>query len=101
MLIRATKLARVAMLIGSGLALVSAGCDGDASNGSSCTVTKADAGDTAVITCEDGTKTVITASATADGACKVTTDSDGQKKITCGDGSSIVVKDGKDGAKGE
>ena len=95
---RAVSRTRFALLLSSCLAF--AGCDTEGASGSSCTVTKSDAGDSAVITCEDGTKTVISATAMGS-SCMVSMQSTGEKKITCGDGSTVVVSDGKDGSKGD
>jgi OmcA/MtrC family decaheme c-type cytochrome len=91
---RAASYARLCLLLGL------FGCpSGD--KGSSCTVSKQDGGPGAVISCEDGTQTVLEAPKAADTACQVGTDSAGAKKISCSDGSSVVLSDGKQGAKGD
>jgi OmcA/MtrC family decaheme c-type cytochrome len=76
-------------------------CSDEDIDANSCTVTKTDAGDGAVISCRDGSRTVIEVPKAPEGACTASTDSAGIKKITCSDGSTIELKDGRDGEKGE
>lgn len=96
---RVVNLCRVALSLF--LWLTSASCGDDDIDASGCTVSKTDAGDGAIITCRDGSRTVIELPETSGGACTASTDSAGVKKITCSDGSTIELKDGRDGEKGE
>ncbi len=82
------------------------GCKGeDGADGNSCTVAQSSDGETATITCTDGTSfTVASGTNGADGSdgvdgndCTVSEDTDGTKTITCEDGTSVTVLDGTDG----
>jgi OmcA/MtrC family decaheme c-type cytochrome len=84
------------------LACIAIGSCGDEDNAANqCTVSKTDAGEGAVITCADGSRTVLELPKSSDVACKVSTDGAGIKRITCADGSTIELSDGKDGDKGD
>ena len=72
-------------------------CSGDrGEKGSSCSVSKTDAG--TEITCEDGTSTVLPG--TTASACTVTSNDDGSSTIKCGDKTTTVAS-GKSGDKGD
>jgi OmcA/MtrC family decaheme c-type cytochrome len=61
-------------------------------------VHKADAGDGAVIECDDGTRTIVPATPAA---CSVKQGSDGTKTITCSDGTKVDISDGTNGTNGK
>ena len=71
---------------------LASGCGNEGPKGSSCTVTKSDAGTGAVIRCDDGTQAVLQAPKSELSSCSVGSDASGAKKITCTDGTMLVAR---------